>query len=274
VAVAATVAATAAATSCCDPAASAAPRGGSLAAAALSTALDALDECRLVGTNVPDLITLAGARSGTIGAALSTRRQEFELRPFKTQASEETTAYLKVEKAHFLVLEGSADAMVAADATTAALLDASAAHAGASATRTVPFVDRLVASTPAPAPGARSSAASAALGEGVQAPIFQRRPAPIALFFHLFPRRRVLRGRRRGESLLLAQPVFFVPLFPALPPLDPSLLLARHSLLLPLLRHARALRLGEWAGRTARCSRPPSAGKNEASESRRRIIEE
>jgi hypothetical protein len=38
----------------------------------LSAALDALDERRLVGTDVPDLSTLAGTRSGTIGAALST----------------------------------------------------------------------------------------------------------------------------------------------------------------------------------------------------------
>jgi hypothetical protein len=82
--VAATVAATAAANSYCDPAASTALRGGSLAATALSAALDALDERRLVGTDVPNLSTLAGARSGMIGAALSTRRQEFELQPFET----------------------------------------------------------------------------------------------------------------------------------------------------------------------------------------------
>jgi hypothetical protein len=54
-------------------------RGGSLAAAALSSALDALDERHLVGTDVPNLSTLAGARLGTIGAALSTQKQEFEL---------------------------------------------------------------------------------------------------------------------------------------------------------------------------------------------------
>jgi hypothetical protein len=54
-------------------------RGGSLAAAALSAALDALDERHLVGTDVPNLSTLAGARLGTIGAALSTQKQEFEL---------------------------------------------------------------------------------------------------------------------------------------------------------------------------------------------------
>jgi hypothetical protein len=153
-AVAATVAATATATSCCSPAASAAPRGGLLVAA---THPAALDERRLVGTDVPELSTLVGARLGTIGAAMSTRRQEFELRPFETQASEEAAAYLKVEKPRFLFIEGSADAVVAADAATAALPDASAAR---------PSVDRLVAGAPAPAPGACSFAASAALGEG------------------------------------------------------------------------------------------------------------
>jgi hypothetical protein len=71
-AVAATAAATTAAASCRNPVSSAAPRGGSLTATMLSAALDALDERRLVGTDVPDLSTLAGTRSGTIGAALST----------------------------------------------------------------------------------------------------------------------------------------------------------------------------------------------------------
>jgi hypothetical protein len=66
VAVAATVASTTAATSCRDHVAPAEPRSGSLAATALSAAHDALDERRLVGTDVPDLSTLAGVRSGTI----------------------------------------------------------------------------------------------------------------------------------------------------------------------------------------------------------------
>jgi hypothetical protein len=68
-AAAATVTATIVATSCCNPVASAAGCGGLLTAAALS-ALDALDEHRLVGTDVPDLSTLAGARKRTISAAL------------------------------------------------------------------------------------------------------------------------------------------------------------------------------------------------------------
>jgi hypothetical protein len=69
-AVAATAAAATVVTSCRNPAPLSAPRGGSLAATTLSAALDALDERRLVGTDVPELSTLAGARSGMIGAAL------------------------------------------------------------------------------------------------------------------------------------------------------------------------------------------------------------
>jgi hypothetical protein len=51
------------------------------------------------------------------------------------------------------------------------------------------------------------------------------------------------------ESLLLAQWEFLVPLFSVLPPPDPSLLLARRSLLLPPLRRARS---GSGRGRLDR----------------------
>jgi hypothetical protein len=51
-----------------------------------------------------------------------------------------------------------------------ALPDASAIRASASATRAAPSVDHLVAGAPAPAPGACSSAASAAFSEGARAP--------------------------------------------------------------------------------------------------------
>jgi hypothetical protein len=63
------VTATIVSTSYRNPVASTAGRGGSLAVATLS-ALDALDERRLVGTDVPDLSILAGVSSGMIGAAL------------------------------------------------------------------------------------------------------------------------------------------------------------------------------------------------------------
>jgi hypothetical protein len=71
-----------------------------------------------------------------------------------------------VEKPRFLFLEGSPDAVGAADVAATALPDAPAARAGASSTRAVPSVDRLAPDASAPAPGACSSAASAALGEG------------------------------------------------------------------------------------------------------------
>jgi hypothetical protein len=61
----------------CGSETSAAPREPSLtAAAALPGAHDALDERRLVGTAASDLSTLAGARGGTVGATLRTRRRE------------------------------------------------------------------------------------------------------------------------------------------------------------------------------------------------------
>jgi hypothetical protein len=53
--VATAVVAAAAATSYCGPVATAAPRGGSPVAAALPTACGALDERRLVSTDVSDL---------------------------------------------------------------------------------------------------------------------------------------------------------------------------------------------------------------------------
>jgi hypothetical protein len=179
-----------------------------------------------------------------------------------------------VEKPRFLFLEGSTGAVAAAGVTTAALPDASAARAGTSATRAAPSVDRLVADASAPAPGACSSAASAALDEGAQAPTSQGGLPPIAFFLLFLSRRRVLRGRWGRESLLLAQLEFLIPLFLALPPPDPSLLLTRRSLLIPPLHRARALGLRAWAGQTAWRSRPPSAGKSKLSESQRCVAEE
>jgi hypothetical protein len=158
----------------------------------------------------------------------------------KTGALGGAIAYLKVEKPCFLFLKGSTGAVVEAGVTTAALPDASAACAGASATRAAPSVDRLVAGASAPAPGACSSATSAALGEGGAGSHLSGGPAPVAFFLFSLSRRRVLRGHRGREPLLLAQPVFLVPLFPALLPPEPSLLLACRPPLLRSLRHARA----------------------------------
>jgi hypothetical protein len=68
------VTAAAAVPSYCGSVAAAVPCGGSLAAAVLPVAHDALDERRLMGTDTSDLSALAGAREGTVGATLRTRR--------------------------------------------------------------------------------------------------------------------------------------------------------------------------------------------------------
>jgi hypothetical protein len=141
-------------------------------------------------------------------------------------------AYLKVEKPRFLFLEGSTGAVAVAGVTTVTLPGASAVHAASS-------VDRPAVGASAPAPVACSSAASAALDEGVHAPTSQGGPPPVAFLLLFLSRRRVIRRRRGKESLLITQPEFLVPLVPALPPPDPPLL-TRRPLLLPPLRRACA----------------------------------
>jgi hypothetical protein len=152
-------------------------------------------------------------------------------------------AYLRVEKPRFLFLEGSTGAEATADiaivtlpdVAIVALPDASAACACSSAACVASSVDRPAAGAPTPAPGACSSADSAALGEGAQAPTSQGGLPPVTLLLLFLSRRRILQGRRGRKSLLLAQPEFFVPLLPAFPPLDSSLLVVcRPLLLLPL----------------------------------------
>jgi hypothetical protein len=145
----------------------AAPRGPSLAAVAvLPAARDALDERRLVGTAASDLNTLAGARGARWAPPCRHEDEIIKPPPLKDMASGEAVAYLRVEKPHFLFLGGSAGVVAAADAAIAAPPVISAVRAGASAARTASLVGCLAAGAPAPAPGAVSSAASAALGEG------------------------------------------------------------------------------------------------------------
>jgi hypothetical protein len=75
-------------------------------------------------------------------------------------------AYLRVEKPRFLFLEGSTGAEAMADVATVAPPDASAACAGTSAACADSSVDRPVAGASTPGPGACSSAAFTALGDG------------------------------------------------------------------------------------------------------------
>jgi hypothetical protein len=86
------------------------------------------------------------------------------------------------------------------------------------------------------------------LMRGAQAPTSQRGLPPVALFFFSLSRQRVLRGRQGRKSLLLAQSVLLVPLFPVLPPPDPPLLLARRPLLQPSV-HRACGRSGSGRGR-------------------------
>jgi hypothetical protein len=62
---------------CSGSAAAATLRGGSLVAVAVPpVTLGTLDERRLMGTDASNLSTLVGARGGTVGATLQTRKRK------------------------------------------------------------------------------------------------------------------------------------------------------------------------------------------------------
>jgi hypothetical protein len=90
-------------------------------------------------------------------------------------------AYLRVENPRFLFLGGSVDVVAAAGVATASPPVVPAARAGASAARVASLVGCLEVGTPAPAPGAVSSAASAALGEGGEGSHLSGRVCPPSL---------------------------------------------------------------------------------------------
>jgi hypothetical protein len=127
--VATVVAAAAAATSYCGPVATAVPRGGSPVAAALPTSCGALDECRLISTDVSDLSTLAGARAGTVGVTLRTKKYKTEHHSHsKSGAHGQSATYLKLEKPRFLFLESSGGTAVAPVVAAVALAGTPTAH--------------------------------------------------------------------------------------------------------------------------------------------------
>jgi hypothetical protein len=113
------------------------------------------------------------------------------------------------------------------------LLDAPAALASASAVRASSSTGRPAVDTPAPVAGACSTAAPMARGDGGGGLHLSGGPPPVAPLFVLLLRRRVLGSRRGGEPLLLAQPILFTFLLPALPPPDSPFLLTRRPLLFP-----------------------------------------
>jgi hypothetical protein len=199
-----------------------------------------------VGTDVHDLSTLAGARSGTVGTALRARRQGIELQPLETRTSGGATAYLKVENPRFLFLEGSTGAVVAAAVVTAALPNAFAASAGASVARAVSSTDRSEAGASAPAPGA-CSAASAALGEGAQDPTSQVGACP-RHFLLLLPLPTTSTPRSPGEKVPAARaagtPRPVVPSAPTAGSSSPSWV--PPALAPAVVPRARPLGLGAW----------------------------
>jgi hypothetical protein len=235
------VAAAADAASCCGPVATVVTRGGSPIAAALPSARGALDDRRLVGTDASDLSALAGARAGTTGVTLRTRKRKNEHRPLEIKVAQGKYHLPQTGEAPLPLLQGFSrhhcDARRRCRSTRqcpSSLPQHSsppAARAGACST------DCSAAGASVPAAGACSTTTFAALGDGggkFHLSVGGGTP-PVALFFLLL--RRVLR-HRRGEPLLLTQPLFLTLLLPALPTLDSPLLPARRPLLLPSLRGA------------------------------------
>jgi hypothetical protein len=90
-------------------------------------------------------------------------------------------AYLRVENPRFLFLGGSADVVAAAGVATASPRVIPATRAGASVARVACLIGCLAAGAPAPALGAVSSAASAALGEGGEGSHLSGRVCPPSL---------------------------------------------------------------------------------------------
>jgi hypothetical protein len=81
-------------------------RSGSPVAAALTTTCGALDKRRLIVTGAPNLSALAGARAGTIGVTLQTKKHKDEHLPLEIKGAQGKSAHLKLEKPRFLFLEG------------------------------------------------------------------------------------------------------------------------------------------------------------------------
>jgi hypothetical protein len=169
-------------------------------------------------------------------------------------ASGGAAAYLRVEKPRFLFLGGSAGVVAAADVATAAPPVTSTA-------RVASLMGCLAEGALAPAPGALSSAASATLGEGAQAPtswgelVPHRSPPP--------PRSTTSTPNSPGRTVPTARAAKTLhSSVPGAPVAGSS----SSSCALPApvptaAPHMHTLGLGEWAGRTARRSRSPAARK-------------
>jgi hypothetical protein len=173
-------------------------------------------------------------------------------------------AYLRVENPRFLFLGGSADVVAAAGVATASPPVVPAA-------RVASLIGCLAAGAPAPALGAVSSAASAALGEA-KAPTSREESVP-----HRSPPRpttstRKSPGRRVPAARAAETPHSSVPGAPVAGSSSPSCTPPGPA---PAATpRARAHGLGAWAGRTARRSRSRAAGNKRKVRPRLRVARE
>jgi hypothetical protein len=152
--IAAAAAAAAAVPSCCGPVATTMSRGGSPVAAALAAAHGALNERRLVVTGAPDPSALAGARAGTTGVTLRTKKHKDEHQPLEIKGAWGKCCSPQVGEAPLPLPQG--------------LRGATVAPAGASAALARSSTDNPVVGAYAPATGANSTATSAAVVMGVE----------------------------------------------------------------------------------------------------------
>jgi hypothetical protein len=147
-----------------------------------------------------------------VGVTLQTGNIRVNIDPSRLKMHGGNATHLRLEKPHFLFLEGSGGAPVAPTGTAVALVGASAAPAGAS--------------TDDPAAGGDGGGGFHLSGGPPHHSLF---PPPLT---------RSSPASLGGEPLLLAQPVLLTLLLPALPPPDSPLLPARRPLLFPSPRGA------------------------------------
>jgi hypothetical protein len=183
------------------------------------------------------------------------RNTEWSSSPSKPGALGENATHRKLEKPHFLFLEGSGGAPTVPVAVAAALADAPAALASASAVRAASFTDRSAAGASAPAAGACFSATSMALGDGGGGFHLSGGARPTSLFSSSSSSDAEFSGVTGGESPFCS----LAPGAPAARSSSPSS--ARPAPAPVAARRGRPLGLGAWAGHTAWCSSSPSAKK-------------
>jgi hypothetical protein len=114
-------------------------RGGSPVTAALATAHGALNKLRLVVTGAPDLSALVGARAGTIGVTLQTKKHKDEHEPLEIKGARGKCYSPQVGEALLPLPQGfrghqRAPAALAGSSTNNPVAGASALTTGANST--------------------------------------------------------------------------------------------------------------------------------------------